>query len=559
MNELAARLRTCFLFEKLPEEELEYLASLAEVRRHPEGTVVIRQGDPGDAFYVVLSGHLEVIRMDERGQERTINYHVAGHYFGEGALLTGKPRAATVRAMDDVELVVFDKSAFEQLCSRHPDIKAYLLRTRVDFPGRQPDEVADVHTRRHPYAVIERLFFPMLVFVLWTSITFGLHFLPGAPLRAILPWTWLVFSALWLLWAVLLYIDWINDTYIVSTKRVIHIERVLLLREERREAPIDQVLSVTMETPTLMARLLGFGTLIIRTASRGDPIVFDHLAEAGRIQQVILELRGRARGYRVAAEKGQRRRILQKRIVGLQEGKTEPLMPQPPTPPPPPKPKGALYRFFDYFVPRMVLTKPGEVTWRKHWWVLIKKVAAPLLALFLVVVGLIVVSFFPLPLLGRISGSPFFPYLIALSIFLFLGLLGWLLWRYEDWRNDIYTVTTTSIIDRESAPFGFREQKRVGSLEDIESVYSHVPNFLAKVINLGDVFIDTAGSPRAYTFESVHDPLAVQQEIFSRIHAYREWKSQRASQTEMERWADWFAEYHRLVFRKGQMEGKSRP
>jgi hypothetical protein len=47
MNELAARLGTCLLFEKFSEDELEYLASLAEVQRHPEGTIVIRQGDPG--------------------------------------------------------------------------------------------------------------------------------------------------------------------------------------------------------------------------------------------------------------------------------------------------------------------------------------------------------------------------------------------------------------------------------------------------------------------------------------------------------------------------------
>jgi uncharacterized membrane protein YdbT with pleckstrin-like domain len=555
MNELAARLRTCSLFEKLPEDELEYLASLGEVQHHPHGAVVIRQGDPGDAFYVVLSGHLEVLQVDEKRRERTVNYHMAGHYFGEGALFTGKPRAATVRAMDDVELAVFDRRAFEQLCSRHPDIRNYLLRTRVDFPGRQRDEVADVYTRRHPYAVVERFFLPMLVLVLWVGITFGLQLLLGSPFQAALPWAWVAFSVLWLLWAVLLYIDWINDAFIVSTKRVLHIERVLLLREERREAPIDQVVSVTMETSTLMARVLGFGTLIIRTASLGDPIVFDHLAEAGRIQQVILELRDRARAYRVGEKKGQRRRMLQEHL-GLQEGKTEPWIPQPP--PPPPEPKGALHRFFDYFVPRMVIAKPGEVTWRRHWYVLIKKVAAPLLALFLAA-SLIVTSFFPLPLIGRISNASIFPYLIALSVLLLLPLLGWLWWRYEDWRNDIYTVTATSIIDRESAPFGFREQKRVGSLEDIESVYSHVPNFLAKVINLGDVIIDTAGAPRAYTFDSVPDPIAVQREIFSRMQAYRERKSQRESQAEMERWADWFDEYHRLASGKGQTEGESRP
>ena len=315
MNELAARLRTCSLFEKLRENELEYLASLLEVQHYPLGTVVIRQGDPGDAFYVVLSGHLEVFRTGREGLERTINYHVAGHYFGEGALFTGKPRAASVWTMDDVELAVFDKRAFEQLCSKHPDIKNYLIRTRVDFPGRQPDEVADVHTRRHPYAVIERFFVLMVVLVIWIVITFGLFPFLGPPFQVALPWAWVVFSALWLLVAVLLYIDWINDAFIVSTKRVIHIEKVLILREERHEAPIDQVVSVNMETPTLMARLLGFGTLDIHTASLGKPIVFDHLAEAGRIQQVILELRDRARAYRVTAERGRRRRILKDNLA----------------------------------------------------------------------------------------------------------------------------------------------------------------------------------------------------------------------------------------------------
>lgn len=555
MNELATRLGTsCSLFEGFPKDELEYLASLAEVQSYPEGRVVIRQGDPGDAFYVVLSGHLEVIRTDRRGQERVINYHVAGHYFGEGALFTGKPRAATVKTMDNVELAVFDKRAFEQLCSRHPDIKNYLIRTRVDFPGRQPDEVADVHARRHAYAVVERFLIPMVVLVIWTVITFSLQLLLRSPARAALPWAWLVFAILWLLWAVLLYIDWINDAFVVSTKRVIHIERVFLLRDERHEAPIDQVVSVNMQTPTLMARLLGFGTLDIHTASLGKPIVFDHLAEAGRIQQVILELRDRAKAYRVAEERGQRRRILQKQL-GLQKGETELPVPQPP--PPLPKPKGVLHHFFGYFVPRMVLVKPGEVTWRKHWYVLVKNVTAPLLALGLLTGGLIAASFFPLPLIGRIT--PFFPYFIALSALPFLGLLGWLWWRYEDWRNDIYTVTATSIIDRESAPFGFREQKRVGSLEDIESVYSDVPNFLAKIINFGDVIIDTAGAPRAYTFESVPDPIAVQQEIFSRIQAYRQQKSQRESQAEMKRWADWFTEYHRLASGEGQTKGESRP
>lgn len=552
MSELAARLRTCSLFKKLSEGDLEYLAALTEVRRYPEGTAVIRQGDyPGDAFYVVLSGQLEVRQTDKKGMERSINYHTDGHYFGERSLLADEPRAATVRAIRDTELVAFDKSAFDQLCSRHPNIKNYLIHTRVDFPGRQQDEIAEEFTRRHPYSVIVRFLLPVLVLVFGAGITLSLLLLES-PIRTALPWAWVVFATLWLLWAILLYIDWINDTFIVSTKRVIHIERVLFLRDERYEAPIDQVISVTMETPSLIARLLGFGTLSIHTASLGNPIVFDHLAEAQRIQQVILELRDQARDYRMAAQKGQRRRILQKRL-GLQKDETEPPIQQPPAP----EPKGRLYRFFDYFVPRLVFLKPGEVMWRKHWYILVKKTTVPLLAL-LFVVSLITALLSPVRLIWGISIS-LLPYLIALSVLLFLGSLGWLWWNYEDWRNDTYTVTTTSIIDVESAPFGLREQRRVGSLEDVELIYSYIPNFLAKLIKLGDVFIDTAGSPKAYTFESVYDPIAVQREVSSRIYAYRERKSQQTVRAEAERWADWFAEYHGVVSGQGQEEGKSLP
>ncbi len=548
MRELAAQLGTCSLFKKLPENELEYLASLAKVQAYPAGATVIRQGEPGDAFYVILSGHLEVVRVDEAGQERIINYHAAGHYFGEGALFTGQPRAATVRTMEDVRLAVFDRRAFGQLCSRYPDIRKHLLRTRVDFPGRQPDEVADVYTRRHLYAVVERLFLPGVILTIGIALTFGLQSL-GAPVQDVLPWAWVAFLALWLPWAVFLYIDWTNDAFIVTTRRVIRIERVLLIRDERYEAPIDQVISVTLQTPTLMARLLGFGTLLIHTASLGKPIVFDHLAEPGWVQQVILELRDRARAARMTEERGQRRRMLQTKLARADET----AFPIPPPLPPPQGTEGVLDWILEYLVPRTVLIRPGEVTWRKHWYVLAKMIALPLLALFLTL-GLLLILLFSPPLLGPTGIS--MSYLIVLGVLALIPLFGWLWWRYEEWRNDIYTITETLIIDRKSAPFGFREQKRVGSLEEIVSVYSDVPNFLAKVINFGHVFIDTAGAPRAYAFESVPNPAAVQQEILSRLLAYREQKSRQESQAEMERWADWFAEYHRLTSEDRSVEGR---
>ncbi len=68
-----------------------------EVRRFRSGEPVIRAGEPGDAFYVVLSGAAYIV-VDHEGEEYLLDDMTAGDTFGEMALLTGEPRSATVRA-----------------------------------------------------------------------------------------------------------------------------------------------------------------------------------------------------------------------------------------------------------------------------------------------------------------------------------------------------------------------------------------------------------------------------------------------------------------------------
>jgi serine/threonine-protein kinase len=72
------------------------------------GAVIVREGEPGDAAYLIVSGRCQVTRTVENAEEVLLEMN-PGDVFGEMALLLEEPRAATVRAIDNVTVLVLDK------------------------------------------------------------------------------------------------------------------------------------------------------------------------------------------------------------------------------------------------------------------------------------------------------------------------------------------------------------------------------------------------------------------------------------------------------------------
>jgi CRP-like cAMP-binding protein len=103
-------LRQFSIFANLSSRELDTLASRLVPERFPTGAVVVAEGDPGDAFYLIDSGQAEVL---VGGQRREILSR--GTYFGEIALLLDTPRTATVRALTPLEVFKFHRADFEAL------------------------------------------------------------------------------------------------------------------------------------------------------------------------------------------------------------------------------------------------------------------------------------------------------------------------------------------------------------------------------------------------------------------------------------------------------------
>ena len=98
------------LLATLPGETLARLAQRMQREQVPPGTTVVREGDAGERFYVVLSGMLAVTQAS-RGMQGTLR---PGDYFGEVALAVGVPRTATVQALTPVTIASCDRETFDE-------------------------------------------------------------------------------------------------------------------------------------------------------------------------------------------------------------------------------------------------------------------------------------------------------------------------------------------------------------------------------------------------------------------------------------------------------------
>jgi putative ABC transport system ATP-binding protein len=126
--EICEFLRKVPLFSGLTPRTLSSVADRIVLERHPAGTAVIRQGDPGDKFYVIRSGTADVVVDDEKGR-RILAALRSEDFFGEAALMRGEPRNATVIATSDAEFYVLGKEDFQHVLQTSDSFKEELRKS----------------------------------------------------------------------------------------------------------------------------------------------------------------------------------------------------------------------------------------------------------------------------------------------------------------------------------------------------------------------------------------------------------------------------------------------
>ena len=140
MDEFIATITRTPIFAGLSREDLARVAGKLDEVRVEAGTVIIRQGDPGDFLYIVQAGAVEILLDLEGGGVERLALIGPRECFGEMAVLSGAPRSASVVALVDTSLLRMSKEACEQLVAQCPAFSLHICRVlgeRLVASGRE--------------------------------------------------------------------------------------------------------------------------------------------------------------------------------------------------------------------------------------------------------------------------------------------------------------------------------------------------------------------------------------------------------------------------------------
>lgn len=116
------------IFSGLDQSALRRLEQEMVQVRLATGDILMRRGDPGDSLFVIISGCLQVLLQHADGAEQVLAQLAEGDCLGEIALLTGQPRSATIKAVQESELLKLTKEAFDRFAADYPDVQSRLVQ-----------------------------------------------------------------------------------------------------------------------------------------------------------------------------------------------------------------------------------------------------------------------------------------------------------------------------------------------------------------------------------------------------------------------------------------------
>lgn len=535
-SEVVAMLKRIHLFRGIDEMMLDAAVPLLEVVEFKAGDTVYQQGDVSEYFYFLYSGRVRGTRYEDSiKQIRSLGYLEEDDYFGHEVLESKWPRQTSIVAETDLVLLALSIPRFITLLEMMPVLgrrlqlilDSFRLMLSRRFSWMDQDETIYFVARKHVLFLWGRILPPTLIgiFVVPIFLYFYLDHITSIPLLALVLLAVLGILGWWL-WG---YVDWTNDYYIVTNRRVVYKERVIILYESRQESPIEAVQSTSTNTSQL-GRWLGYGNVAIRTYI--GTILFRSVSMPEQVMALIQE-------QQVRAQTGQRRAEL-RAMETLLERKIG-LVPVPPAAPKPAPSKEKISPFQRFLadVMHMRYETGGTILYRTHWFQLMKKVLLP---------GLLLIFTIGLTLFSVANLLTVLPVGIAWWVFILLLLIsgGWFLYQFMDWHNDVYLITPDQIVDVNKKPLG-REFRQAAPIKNILSIEYQRLGIIGRIFNFGTVYIRVGD--QQLTFDNVFNPGEVQRELFHRLAAKNYAEKQAQAENERQRMADWIATYHRVAQR----------
>ena len=537
------------LFGGLKDDQLAAIAVTLEERTLLADEVIFVRGAKPDGFYLIFKGKVKVTRPRENGSD-FLAILSAGDYFGEEALFEKRDRSATLTTMEDSILLFLSRDEFDKLLTQHEKIrpnflvaiKSRKLARTLRFKWLGPKEVIYFLARRHKIRLYQTLMAPL--FVIFIPILLFLWSLTSGATTPYVVGGLVLFADL--LWAIWRAVDWSNDYYIVTNQRVVWVERVIGIYDSRQEVPLSTILAVNLETDAI-GRILEYGNVTVRTFV--GSIRFDYIDHPVQAADMIREYWERTKVVGTQAQKMAMKNALRSKL-----GLTAHAVPQNELPPISMEDKEvqkkSILRIVLSNLFKLRVEDGGTVTYRKHWFVLLKQVGQPLFYSLIVNILILIRGWYLVktPNLTFIrpnaAGVPRPDTIVVFLLFVTLPLIGWLVWEYLDWNNDIFMVTPEEIIDLDKTPLG-TEERRSAQIENILSTEYQRIGLAGYLLNYGTVYITVGGTK--LEFQDVLDPAGVQADINRRRMARIAKKSEDTANVERERMAVWLAAYHQNV------------
>ena len=533
-----------YLFQGLDKEQIRRVAEKFEVKQADPGEVILSQTEIGEYFYMIARGKVGVIQT-VGSQEQQLKILKPGDYFGENAFLFRQPSTAAYVSYSRTTLLRLDNEKILDLLEEFPEIKQKLMATaesrqlfsRERYGWFGEDEVIYLALRKHEFFLFRSLIIPILIWVisipiLVVSFASGDNSFGGLAIKVL--GALMFFGGL--LWGVWKYLDWGNDFYIVTNQRVIWSEKVIGLYDSRSEAPLDTILAVNV-TSSQFGRILNYGNVTVRTFTGGfrmrnmsKPNLYASYVDGFKRRLESVTEEEEVHEMQQALEQSLRQHLDMPEVIEPEEEEITP--PAPIKEEQPEEIPGGLREKLRTFL-KVRYEEGDAITYRKHWFVLFRKLFWSLVVLCLVILLLAFLGF----QVEFFSGGT----LSLLGGVLLFGVVLWMIYEYADWSNDIYRVTPDQILDIERKPLG-QEIKKTAPLESILSVEHERESLLGIILNFGTVTINV-GETR-FQFFNVFNPDQVHQDVSD----YREALNRRKRQTEQERdrkrMVDWLVTYY---------------
>lgn len=537
-SQIVPFLKNCHIFGRMSDADVAFIAEGMEALRFKGDEMIFEQGADATDFYFVYNGRIKVMRQPRPGaEEELVGFLNDGDYLGLEVLQSFGTHRVSAQAVSDCILLRLNSDHFTQVVNRHPELvprlklilASYLFSLKLKLPWINPEEYIYYIARKHPFILVLNLF----------PLVSGLLVLSGILLLLALITTMSLFNylqgLLWLVglvWGVLLYVDWSNDYYVVTNRRVVFQERIVLFYDSRQESPLEQVQSSITRTGW-WGRRIGFGDVAIRTYI--GEIKFRAVQNQQDVSDIVEEHRRRAMSMMRQAELRTMDETIARKL-----GVLPAQSPAPPQPVDTPRPQTRIQRFLNT-VFRLRYQEGDKITYRTHWFILMKRIWFQTLS-FLVVSG---VALYMTVRGGSMPNLPVVGILMALLL-LWMILLLWWIYIYYDWHHDEYIITNEQVSDINKKPLG-KEEKRTAPIKNILSIEYRRLGIIGLILNYGTVFIRVG--TETFTFDDVFDPAEVQRELFQRLAKVQLLEKQAQAEGERQRMADWLAAYHRVTHR----------